>query len=249
MSRITPAIFTLLVIALGSGCASTKTSQSDQAIRDPGFYEERVPNIDFMEVYDPWEGFNRRAYSFNRQFDRFVFLPAVHGYRAITPKPLRTGVTNFWRNLAEVETVAASLLQFKLQKAARGTGRFVINSTIGVAGVFDVATPMGVNRVREDFGQTFGHWGISPGPYLVLPLLGPSSLRDGVGTLAGQATSLAVDVGGVPGDRRDKIPVTLFFAVSTREAIPFKYGQLKTPFEYEMVRFAITEARQILVEE
>lgn len=249
MSRTISAIITLLVVALTCGCASTNTGEPGGEIRDPGFYEERMPNIDFMEVYDPWEGFNRRVYGFNQQFDRFVFLPAVQGYRAVTPKALRTGVTNFWSNLAEVETAAASLLQFKLSKVARGASRFVINSTLGVAGVFDVATPMGIKKVREDFGQTLGHWGIAPGPYLVVPFLGPRSVRDGVGLVADQATALAVNVGGVPEDRRDKLPVMLFYAVTTREAVPFKYGQLKSPFEYEMVRFAITEARKILVKE
>ena len=185
MSRTIRAMIASSVVALLSGCASTSTNQPEE-IRDPGFYQQRMPNIDFMEVYDPWEGFNRRVYGFNQQVDRFVLLPAVRGYRAVTPKSLRIGVTNFWSNLAEVETAAASLLQFKLSKVARGTGRFVINSVLGIGGIFDVATHMGIYEVNEDFGQTFGHWGIPPGPYLVIPFLGPSSVRDGIGLAADQ---------------------------------------------------------------
>lgn len=248
MSRKIPAIIASSVVALLCGCVSTNTSQPEE-IRDPGFYQQRMPNIDFMEVYDPWEGFNRRVYGFNRQVDRFVLLPAVRGYRAVTPKVLRTGVTNFWSNLAEVETAAASLLQFKLPKVVRGTNRFLVNSLLGIGGLFDVATRMGINEFKEDFGQTLGHWGIPPGPYLVVPFLGPSSVRDGFGLVADQATALAVNVAGVPEDRSEKPPVSVFYAVSKREAFAFKYGQLKSPFEYEMVRFAISEARQTLVEE
>ena len=249
MSRRIPAIIASLVVVLLCGCASTNPGQPDDGIRDPGFYQERMPNIDFMEVYDPWEGFNRRIYGFNMLADRFVLLPAVRGYRAVTPKALRIGVTNFWSNLAEVETAAASLLQFKLSKVARGTGRFLVNSVLGIGGLFDVATSMGIYEVNEDFGQTFGHWGIPPGPYLVVPFLGPRSVRDGFGLVADQATALAVNVANVPEDRSEKIAVSVFYAVSTREAVPFKYGQLKSPFEYEMVRFALTEARRTLVEE
>jgi phospholipid-binding lipoprotein MlaA len=249
MPATIPNIIASTAVVLLCGCASTNPSQAEEEIRDPGFYEERMPNIDFMEVYDPWEGFNRRVYDFNYQFDRFVFLPAVRGYRAVTPKALRTGVTNFWSNLAEVETAAASLLQFRFQKVARGTGRFLVNSVLGIGGLFDVATPMGIIKVNEDFGQTFGHWGIPPGPYLVVPFLGPSSVRDGIGLVADQAVARAVNVGRVPEDRSEKLAVGAFYAVSTREAVPFRYGQLKSPFEYEMVRFAITKARQTLVEE
>ena len=248
-SRTIPVIIASSVVGLLYGCASTNTSQPAEEVRDPGFYEERMPNIDFMEVYDPWEGFNRRVYGFNGLVDRFVLLPAVRGYRTVTPKALRTGVTNFWSNLAEVETAAASLLQFKLSKVVRGTSRFVINSVLGIGGLFDVATPMGINEVNEDFGQTFGHWGIPPGPYLVVPFLGPRSVRDGFGLVADHATALAVNVGNVPEDRSEELAVSVFYAVSTREAVAFKYGQLKSPFEYEMVRFAITEARRTLVAE
>ena len=106
-----------------------------------------------------------------------------------------------------------------------------------------------LNEVNEDFGQTLGHWGVSPGPYLVIPFLGPSSVRDGLGLAADQATALAVNVAGIPDDRSEKLEVSAFYALSKREAFPFKYGQLKSPFEYETVRFVISEARKILVEE
>ena len=229
------------------GCATTE--QKPQLVTDPGFYAERTPNIDFMDVYDPWEGFNRRVYAFNYQFDRFVFMPVVKGYRGITTKWMRAGVMNFWNNIGEVEATASSLFQFRFKKAARSVGRFVINTTIGIGGLVDVATKMKVYEVREDFGQVLGRWGVGPGPYLVIPLIGPSSLRVGVGMILDQATALAVNVADVPESRSEEPALGVFYAVNLREDTPFRYGQLISPFEYEMVRFAVTEARVILVEE
>lgn len=241
------SIVLLVTSLMLPGCATT--NRNTQSVIDPGFYDERLTGIDFMDIYDPWEGFNRRTYAFNAQFDRFVFLPLVKGYRAITPKWLRTGVTNFWNNIAEVETTAASLLQLRFKKAGQSTGRFAINSTLGIGGLVDVATKMKVYKDQEDFGQVLGHWGIGAGPYLVIPFLGPSSVRDGVGKGLNFATARAVNLAGMPQARRDHTWLAFFYAVSLREATPFRYGQLKSPFEYEMVRFAATEARVILVEE
>lgn len=236
---------------LGAGCASNQDRPNDPSmqVKDPGFYQQRMPNVGFIEVYDPWEGFNRRVYGFNRQADRFVLMPLVKGYRAITPKLVRTGVTNFWNNLGEVETFAASLLQLKFQKAARSAGRFLLNSTAGVGGLGDPASGVGLLEVNEDFGQVLGHWGVQPGPYLVIPFLGPSSVRDGFGLAADHGIAIGVDFAGIPTARSDKLPLSGFYAISRRESVPFRYGQLKSPFEYEMVRFAISEAREILVKE
>src|SRR5690554_898463 len=127
---------------------------------------------------DPWEGFNRSVFTFNDTLDRAVLKPVARGYRWATPQPVQTGVGNFFSNLGEIRTTLNSLLQGKPGNAGRSTSRFLINSTVGIAGLWDVATPMGVSAEREDFGQTLGVWGVSEGPYLVLPLLGPSTVRD-----------------------------------------------------------------------
>ena len=120
-------------------------------------------------------------FSFNDGLDRAIIKPLAKGYQWIMPDPLDRGVTNFFANLSEVNSIINNALQFKLKRAAGSAGRLAINSTIGILGFIDVASDMDLPRYREDFGQTFGVWGVGTGPYLVLPLLGPSNGRDLVG--------------------------------------------------------------------
>lgn len=130
---------------------------------------------------DPFEKTNRSVYEFNNQVDRFVLKPVAKGYRAITPRPVRSGVSNVLSNLREPFTFVNALLQFKPDVAANALGRFLINTTIGIGGLWDHATSLGVNEQKEDFGQTLAAWGVPSGPYLVIPFLGPSNPRDFVG--------------------------------------------------------------------
>lgn len=132
---------------------------------------------------DPLEPYNRAMFQFNEQVDQAVLKPAARGYQAVVPARVRKSVGNFFLNLNEPTTIVNDVLQGKLSQAAHDTMRFVINSTFGLLGLFDLATPMGMERHQEDFGQTFQVWGIGSGPYLVLPLWGPSTLTDGVGLL------------------------------------------------------------------
>lgn len=135
------------------------------------------------DPHDPWESFNRSIYRFNDSLDRAVLRPVAQGYRYVTPDPVETGVGNFFSNLGEIRNLINNLLQFKPAGALSSTGRLLINSTIGIAGIFDVATPIGLSPNDEDFGQTLGRWGLDTGPYLVLPFLGSSSVRDGFGRI------------------------------------------------------------------
>jgi phospholipid-binding lipoprotein MlaA len=128
---------------------------------------------------DPLEGFNRAMYTFNDKFDRYLLKPVAKGYRAITPKPVRKGISNFFSNLHDPGVMLNNLLQGKPKQAVSDLGRVFVNSTIGIAGLFDVASKMGMEKHNEDFGQTLGKWGVGEGPYLVLPFLGPSNVRDG----------------------------------------------------------------------
>ncbi|WP_136247553.1 MlaA family lipoprotein [Halomonas borealis] len=130
---------------------------------------------------DPWEGFNRGVFAFNETLDRYALKPAAQGYRFVTPDPVQTGVGNFFSNLGEIGNTVNSLLQAKPGNAGIASGRFLINSTVGVFGVFDVATRMELTGREEDFGQTLATWGVGEGPYLVLPLLGPSTVRASAG--------------------------------------------------------------------
>lgn len=127
---------------------------------------------------DPYEDFNRQMYGFNDGIDRAVLEPAARGYRSVTNEPVRGVVRNFLRNLGEPVTFANEVLQGNAPDAAATVGRFVINTTVGVVGIFNPAQAIGIERTDEDFGQTLGVWGVQPGPYLVLPLLGSSSPRD-----------------------------------------------------------------------
>ena len=127
---------------------------------------------------DPWESFNRPVFAFNDRLDTYALKPLARGYQFVTPRIAQDGVHDFFNNLGEVKNLANNLLQAKFHSAGVDTSRFLLNSTIGLVGLVDVATPMGLQRSDEDFGQTLGHWGVRSGPYLVLPFLGPSTLRD-----------------------------------------------------------------------
>lgn len=138
---------------------------------------------------DPWEGFNRKVFRFNDKVDRYAFKPVAKGYRAITPQPVDDGVTNFFSNLDDVLVTVNAGLQGKFKQAGQDLARFGINSTLGVAGLFDVASRFGLPKHDEDFGQTLGVWGVPQGAYVVLPFLGPSTLRDIPGKVVDSAAS------------------------------------------------------------
>lgn len=131
---------------------------------------------------DPLEPLNRGIYKFNDTVDKAVTKPIAQGYRAVLPRPVRTGVSNFFSNIDDIFVTANNLLQFKLQTAASDFARLLANSTLGIGGIFDVARGFGLEKHNEDFGQTLGYWGTDDGAFLMLPLLGPSNVRDAVGT-------------------------------------------------------------------
>lgn len=138
---------------------------------------------------DPLEGINRGIYKFNDVTDKAVFKPVATAYKTVTPTPIRTGVNNFFNNLGSITSVFNNLLQFKFTNAFSEAGRFVINSTFGIAGFIDVAGMDKIPVHKEDFGQTLGYWGTGSSAYLVLPFLGPSSLRDATGLVVDTATT------------------------------------------------------------
>jgi phospholipid-binding lipoprotein MlaA len=133
---------------------------------------------------DPFESFNRGVYQFNDTVDKAVTKPVALSYNAVVPPPLRLMVSNFFSNLNDITVAINNLLQFKFVDALSDGGRVVINTTVGLFGVADVATAVGLKKHDEDFGQTLGRWGVESGPYLMLPFFGPSSIRDGAGLVA-----------------------------------------------------------------
>ncbi|MES3040789.1 MAG: VacJ family lipoprotein [Pseudomonadota bacterium] len=130
------------------------------------------------DAADPWESFNRGVFSFNETADRYVAKPIAQTYQAVMPKAIDNAITRFFNNLATPITIVNQILQCKGHDAATQVARVMFNSTIGVAGFFDVAQHMDLPRQKEDFGQTLAVWGVKAGPYLMLPLLGPSTVRD-----------------------------------------------------------------------
>lgn len=130
---------------------------------------------------DPLEPFNRVVFTFNESLDRWILKPVSKGYVSVTPEPVRNSIGRFFFNLSEPITTINDLLQLKPGKAAVSSCRFVVNSTIGVLGFFDVAVDMGLEKHQEDLGQSLGYWGVPSGPYLVLPVFGPSNVRDTAG--------------------------------------------------------------------
>ena len=135
----------------------------------------------FSSDDDPLEPINRAIFGFNEVIDDTLLEPVAKGYRAITPDPVENSVSNFFNNLGEINTIINSTLQMKLDKTISSSSRFVINSTVGIFGLFDVASSLGIESHKEDFGQTLGHYGVPAGPYLVLPFFGPSTFRDAPG--------------------------------------------------------------------
>jgi phospholipid-binding lipoprotein MlaA len=154
----------LLALFLIGGCAVSSTASGDE--------QQATADV------DPWETTNRRIYAFNRSLDNATLKPIAKGYEKVVPKFMRTGVTNFSRNLNGPLNIANNFLQGKGRGGFSETGRFVLNSSVGILGLFDVATKVGLERHREDFGQTFGVWGVPEGPYVVVPFFGPQTLRD-----------------------------------------------------------------------
>jgi len=130
---------------------------------------------------DPWESFNRPIFRFNDTLDTYALKPIAQGYQAVTPQFLEDGIHNVFGNIGDVGNLANNVLQGKLHNAGVDTGRLIFNTTFGLLGFFDVAKHMGLQKNDEDFGQTLGVWGLNSGPYLVIPFLGPSTVRDATG--------------------------------------------------------------------
>ena len=152
----------LLLIFFCSGCASTGSIE---------------------EYKDPFEKYNRAVYKFNDEVDKAILKPIARGYSKVVPSPVRRSVGNFFRNLLEPTTIINDVLQGKFRQAVSDSIRLLFNTSFGLLGFFDVGTALGMERHQEDFGQTFAVWGVKPGPFIMLPFLGPTNVRDGIGLI------------------------------------------------------------------
>ena len=160
----------------GDAGAAPAVAQAQRAPQDASRNNEEVD-----EEYDPWEPFNERMFEFNRRLDRYILKPAAQVYNKIMPEPFQVLISNGFDNIRFVKRAANSMLQGKWNGAGREVARFLINSTLGIGGLFDAAKYWDIQKSREDFGQTLAVWGSGPGPYLVMPFLEPLTVRDGIG--------------------------------------------------------------------
>ena len=248
-------LLTVFVFLAGCGTAPVRKEPEIPAKRPVSEYVN--PDVTYaIDVFDPWEPMNRRIYNFNAIFDNYVFLPVVSGYEFVLPGLVRTGVTNFFNNLTEVTNLMNSLLQFKFVKAVNTFGRICINTTVGIGGLIDVATLNdGIERENEDFGQTLGFYGLGPGPYLVLPILGPSNVRDTAGLVVDSVVySLMVgeliDLTGLdsPEDAILNYSLTAVYAIDKRSNEPFRYFKTGSAFEYDLIRKLYLIKRQFQID-
>ncbi len=213
-----------LVVAV-SGCATTGSPQADNP--------------------DPWERYNRKVFQFNKALDDAVFKPVAKAYQAITPDFIEKGVANVYSNLFDISSSLNNLLQGKPKMAGSDAARFVINSTLGVLGLFDVASKTGLTKHQEDFGQTLAVWGVESGPYLMLPFFGPSTLRD--------APALAVDYYSYPlayvSHDLTRWELSAMYYIDQRSYLLYAEEAIGTEFfdPYAVLRDAYLERRELLI--
>jgi phospholipid-binding lipoprotein MlaA len=218
----------VMALAVSTLVSTSSFAQPDTEARNP----------------DPWEGFNRGVYTFNDGVDRFFLKPVAQGYQAITPDPVEDGIGNVFSNLFEVRNIINDVLQWKWGQAANDTGRFLVNSTVGIVGLFDVAQHMGMpeNDGGEDFGQTLAVWGVGSGPYLVIPFLGPSTLRDGAAMPVDMQMDLVSYIDHVP-TRNTTYGVRI---VDTRASL-LEAEKLMSGDRYTFMRDAYLQRREYVI--
>lgn len=221
MSRTLTSITLLLALLLG-GCASQAVTMTDP---------ER----------DPWEAYNRKIHAFNMGFDKAIFRPIAKGYDVVMPDAPQRGVRNFFRNLAFPVNLLNSLLQGKMADAFTATGRFMMNSTIGLLGFFDVATKAGIKKVNEDFGQTLAVWGWKDSRYLVMPFFGPYTARDFLGRGFYGAFH---PISYVAREYNNYVPMVVDLVTLRAELLPFQADLETANDPYVLIRDAWLQNRE-----
>jgi phospholipid-binding lipoprotein MlaA len=225
----------LLVAVLALvACSTAPVMQGDEVI-EPSFPASSVLDNDLAylsdEISDPWEGFNRSMYRFNYRFDKYLFLPVVNGYKFIMPDFMEKGIHNFFLNLEDITTFYNSILQFNGTKTVQTTGRFLVNTTVGLLGFIDVASMLDMPKHDEDFGQTLGHWGVGNGPFLGVDWAIYTAIQDELDMKDSEEWALAI-----------------MKAIDTRANVAFRYYETGTPFEYDWVRLLYTTKRKMDIE-
>jgi phospholipid-binding lipoprotein MlaA len=258
MTALLPAAVLVLLLLGGCGPKVVDVTDPQAALAPTGFRTEvhhwpddNSQSLRFLDIDDPWEPMNRNLYEINATLDKYVMLPAVAVYTAVLPAPVRSGVKNFFANLNEMPTALNSVLQGRMEKAAISFSRFLINSTFGLLGIRDLASRNEkLPRQHEDVGQTLGYWGLGSGPYFVMPLMGPSNVRDTAG-FGGDILILYAEMemiyqaAGMDDSRPLDLTDLVLRGLNLRANTAFSYHSTGSPFEYEMVRFIYTKKREL----
>ena len=250
-SRLIVNLFLVVILCLTVTLTGCATVGSRLPAEEPAMHSiEEFRDQRFAYVADPWEPFNRSIYKFNYYFDTYLFLPVVNSYEFVTPTIVQKGISNLFNNLGEIRNLTNNILQLKGEESAITLGRFVTNSTIGIGGLFDPATAMGLERRHSDFGLTLGYWGATSGPYLVLPLFGPSNLRDTSGYAVDSGLRFGLysfidPFAGTGAEFEISSGISGLEAVDRRHQESFRYFQSDYPFEYYLVRVFSHEKREI----
>ncbi len=193
---------------------------------------------------DPWEGFNRKIFVFNDYGDRYFLRPIAQGYHYVLPDPVESGISNVFSNASMVITMVNDVLQLKFDELGHDSSRFLINTTLGLLGVFDVASSVGLHHRDEDFGQTLGYYGVPTGPYLVLPFLGSSTVRDGLSRFPDSYVSPVGNIDHVP-TRNELYGLNI---ISSRAGV-LNVDQLVSGDRYVFIRDAYLQHREWLVQD
>ena len=227
-NRAVALVLAVAAMAMLAGCASTPR---DREARD---------------AYDPFEPLNRQVFAFNQAADRMVLRPIARGYDAVTPRPVKISVANFFDNLTTPIWALNHLLQGEFAESGRQMGRFALNSTGGVLGLFDVASNGGIEKKRAHFDQTFGKWGAPSGPYLMLPFLGPSTVRGGVGIYARFQTDIVWNYLDDNRSLRDKL-VAVEIVNTRHRLLPLDRMIEQAPDPYIFVREAFRQRSEFAI--
>jgi phospholipid-binding lipoprotein MlaA len=231
------------------GCASQNRNIAEYE-GDANRVEEKKEtpgdHLSFLDAYDPFESLNRRVYRFNTVVDDNILEPVTRAYEKVVPVAVRDRIRNFFSNIGDVLVMGNCLLQGKGEKTGEVLGRLMVNTTVGFFGLWDPATKIGLIKYQEDFGQTLGVYGVNAGPYLILPILGPSTLRDTGGMLA-DSFSKTLAVGALQIDTATDLALSTVDGLEFRASLPFSYGDFDSPFEYDLVRTLYLDMRELLI--
>jgi len=240
LKRFFIGLFVVGLIGCSTPNSLEQSSAAQKAVEETNPVGDQYEDANAYPDPDPWENFNRSMYDFNSALDKAILKPVAITYKDITPTPVQKGVSNFFSNLGEVSNIFNNLLQGKADATVSSSWRFLINSTAGWFGIFDVASELGLTKQKEDFGETLGYWGISSGPYLVLPLFGPSTLRDSTDVVVDFYTPGAQEFFHLPWD--ESLALDGLDLVEKRVSL-LSLESLIIGDEYEFVRDVYLQAR------